>query len=701
MSKNAISRRGMLAPLAALAGLVLVAGLARAAVPVPPHTYLISAGPPGEAPAPLLTHANLTSEYARPSYDGLRTVFSSDATNLDPAVKPPPEGDAAGGTWDVFLRVADPADPSQGSTYLVSSTRDSAEVPYNPDNPTLIAAGKADKQSAWAAISRDGKWIAFQSDSNEVIPGSSNYTAIFLLSADDVANHTNNTPRSIVSRQISIKANGPSGNLSLNAQHTFDDPYPPAALYLKPDSQPCVVYQSEASNLDPVFSDANGGSDLFVWCRGGEGSLSTMTNRLLTRTAGGAALDGAAWNPSVSYDGRYVAFVSDASNLAAGASGTQVYLMNRDPEGDGDLNNSAPSYALVSRSGAGAAGNARSWYPSISASGNFVAFASEASNLETQQFDFDLVTPVSDTNGVEDIYLYNHRARQTELVSVRMSPTSDLVTGLLRLLQRGSFAPSISADGRYVVFKTLDNYVTPNRDSNPFQDDYAPDIFMYDRYAPGSVTQTVKISLAEDGSQTDVFQTSFPAISGNKRFVDFTTEDRCFPVGHLLGGYCHDMINQPRNIMARDLGPQAEEAALGVEPAGASYLGVLPGTNPDDPNKTRVFTLRNWGSAVLTVDSLAIVPLPGGHALEDDFQVTANGCAGLAAELEPALDGLATDDSCTFSVRFAPAANGWRMRKALLTVSWHYAGESEQVDRSDSIVLEGGPLTVFLPMLRR
>ena len=96
MSKNSISRRGVLAPLAALAGLVLVAGLARAADPVPPHTYLISAGPPGEAPAPLLTHANLTSEYARPSHDGLRTVFSSDATNLDPAVKPPPEGDAAG-----------------------------------------------------------------------------------------------------------------------------------------------------------------------------------------------------------------------------------------------------------------------------------------------------------------------------------------------------------------------------------------------------------------------------------------------------------------------------------------------------------------------------------------------------------------------------------------------------------------------------
>ena len=515
-----------------------------------------------------------------------------------------------------------------------------------------------------------------------------------------MTNHANSPPRSIVSRRsAAVKANGPSGNLSLNAQHTFDDPYPPAALYLKPDTQPCVVYQSEASNLDPAFSDGSGGSDLFVWCRSGEGSLSTMTNRLLTRTAGGAALNGAAWNPSVSYDGRYVAFVSDASNLAAGGSGTQVYLMNRDPEGDGDLNNSNPSYALVSRTvaGAGGAGNARSWYPSISASGNFVAFASEASNLETRQFDFDLVTPVIDDNGVEDIYLYNHRARRTELVSVRMSPTSDLVTRFAPPLAPGIFRP-IHLGGRAVCgFKTLDNYVTATRDSNQFQDDYAPDIFMYDRYAPGSVTQTIKISLAEDGSQTDVFQTSFPAISGNKRFVDFTTEDRCFPVGHLHGGYCHDMINQPRNIMARDLGLQAEEAALGVEPAEASFRGAMPGIVP---GKTLVFTLRNWGSAVLTVDSLAIVP--GEQALEDDFQVTANGCTGLAAELELTLDGLATNDSCAFSVTFAPQANGWKgTRKAVLTVNWHYAGEAEQIDRSDSIALEGGPLTVFLPMQRR
>jgi hypothetical protein len=508
-------------------------------------------------------------------------------------------------------------------------------------------------------------------------------------------------PRSIVSnRSAAVKANGPSGNLSFNVvTRTFGDPYPPAALYLKPDSYPCVVYQSEASNLDPVFSDTNGRSDLFVWCRGGEGSLGTMTNRLLTRTAGGAAANGAAWNPSVSYDGRYVAFVSDASNLTVGASGTQVYLMDRDPEGDGNLNNSNPSYTLVSRASAGAAGNARSWYPSISASGNFVAFASEASNLETQQFDFDLVTPVSDTNGVEDIYLYNHRARRTELVSVRMSPNSDLVTGLPRLLRQGSFTPSISADGRYVVFKAFDNYVTPTRDFNFFQDIYAPDIFMYDRLAPGSITQTVKISLAEDGSQTDVIQTSFPAISGNKRFVDFTTEDRCFPVGRSFeSGYCHNMSNLPRNIMARDLGLAAEEAALGVEPAGASFRGAMPGI---DPGKTLVFTLRNWGNAVLTVDALAIVPVPEEHTLDNDFQVTANGCAGLA-ELPPALDGLATNASCTFSVTFAPQANGWNgTRKAVLTVNWHYAGEAEQIDRSDSIALEGGPLTVFLPMLRR
>jgi Tol biopolymer transport system component len=705
MFKGSISRRGAFA---ALAGLALVAGLARAAAPTP-HTYLISAGPPGEAPAPLLTHANLTSEYARTSYDGLRTVFTSDATNLDPALVV--GGDyidpahPSQGSWDVFLRVTDPLDSAQGSTYLVSSTVDSTDIPYDPANPTLVAAGAAQKQSAWATISRDGKWIAFQSDSDEIVYASSPYTDIFLLSADDVVNRVMSPQRSTVSKRGSVKANGPSGNPSFKVEtRTFVDPYPPAVIYLKPDTLPCVVYQSEASNLDPAFGDANGRGDLFVWCRQtGEGSLGPNTNRLLTRAANGAAIDGSAWSPSVSYDGRYVAFVSDASNLVPRVTGMQIYLMDRDPDGDGNLNNSNPSYTLVSRTRAGAAGNGESKYPSISASGNFVAFTSAASNLETQKNDFDLVTPINDTNGKVDVYLYNQRARQTELVSVRMSASSESassepISGLPRLLQRDSYAPSISADGRYVVYKTLDNYVTATRDFNLNQADYAPDIFMYDRLAAEPTTQTVKISLAEDGSQTDVFQTSFPVISGNKRFVDFTTEDRCFPVGHFFGGYCHTMTSLPRNIMARDLGPAVGEAALGIDPAGASFLGGMPVSGGD---KTLIFTLKNWGSASLTIDSLAI--LPGDHAKDNDFQfVLPNSCSGLTAELDPAIDGLATNDTCAFAVLYAPQMDGWyRERKATLTVYWHYDGESARVDRSDSIALEGGPLTVFLPMLRR
>jgi Tol biopolymer transport system component len=702
MFKSSISRRGAFA---ALAGLALVAGLARAASSTP-HTYLISAGPPGVAPAPLLTHANLTSEYARTSYDGLRTVFTSDATNLDPALVV--GGDYIQGSWDVFLRVIDPNDPAQGSTYLLSSTLSSTDIPFDPANPTLVAAGAANKQSAWATISRDGKWIAFQSDSDEIVAASSPYTDIFLLSADDVINRVMSPQRSTVSRRGSSKADGPSGNPTFNVEtRTFGDPYPPAVIYLhKTDTitQPCVVYQSKASNLDPAFSDANGRSDLFVWCRqSGEGSLGPNTNRLLTRAASGGAIDGSSWSPSVSYDGRYVAFVSDASNLVPRVTGTQVYLMDRDPEGDGDLNNSNPNYTLVSRTSAGAAGNGRSWYPSISASGNFVAFASEASNLETQKKDFNLVTPINDTNGKVDVYLYNHRVWQTELVSVRMSASSEsgssgLISGLSRLLQRDSYAPSISADGRYVVYKTLDNYVTSTRDFNLNQDDYAPDIFMYDRLVSEPTTQTIKISLAEDSSQTDVYQTSFPVISGNKRFVDFTTEDRCFPVGHFFGGYCHELTSTPRNIMARDLGLAVGEAALGVDPAGATFLGGMPVSGGD---KTLIFTLKNWGSAALTVDSLAI--LRGENAKENDFQfVLPNTCSGLTAELEPAIDGLATNDSCTFAVLYAPQMDGWyRERKATLTVYWHYDGESARVDRSDSIALEGRPLTVFLPLLRR
>jgi hypothetical protein len=745
MTKPSIIQRCARAIPGALLGLALVAGLARA--DATPHTYLISVGPAGEPPQ--RGHANLTSDYASSSYSGMYTAFSAEATNLDFTVMEPPFGDyetsdchyTQGGqprvkpvaSWDVFLRVLpDLNDPSSGTTYLVSSrygefSSEQQAVAAGMDNvdPMQPLTPRFDSdncpypwQSSWGTVSRDGAWVAFQSDGpshllTQSALGNSPYSDIFLfktsevISAAETGVFTGNPTRDLVSKPAGGAANGPSGNPTFSAAaRTFSDPYPPLALYVQPDTVPCVVYQSQASNLDASFTDSNGKSDLFVRCRqSATAGPQNAPSHLLTRTSSGQAINGDAWNPSVSYDGRFVAFVSNATNLAAGVSGTQVYLMDRDPDGDGIYNQENdpirpmyPTYTLVSRTAAGAAGNAKSWYPSLSANGNFVAFASEASNLETQKTDFDGSTPISDTNGKSDIYLYNQRTRRTELVSVRMSSTSGLVVDLPRLLRYDSFTPSISADGRYVAFKTYDNFVVYSGDDNLDQGAIAPDIFRYDRLETVLDQQIIKISFADSGAQTVYSQTSFPAMSGNKRFVFFTNDDPCFPEGSNVEGHLCQILPYFRNIFARDLGTQPEEAALGAAPGSLTFHDVWPGGS-----QAATVTLRNWGSELVSlgINNLAI-------SLEDQakgFSLPPASDHCSLQTLSPTVDGVpAAGSACSFQVVFAPPVGGDPGgRLGAVTVSWSYAdpGGPGTIFRTDTIVLDGGTLRSFLPMVRK
>jgi len=88
----------------------------------------------------------------------------------------------------------------------------------------------------------------------------------------------------------------------------------------------------------------------------------------------------------MSADGRFVAFASDASNLVAGAAGTQVYVRDR----------TNGTTSLVSTSTLGAGGNGPSRRPAISADGRFVAFTSAANDLVA-----------GDTNGHSDVFVRN------------------------------------------------------------------------------------------------------------------------------------------------------------------------------------------------------------------------------------------------------------------------------------------------------
>jgi WD40-like Beta Propeller Repeat len=154
-----------------------------------------------------------------------------------------------------------------------------------------------------------------------------------------------------------VEANGPSGPPSISGDGRY------------------VVFASDATNL--VTGDTNGVADVFLRDRDtdADGIFDEAGAVATTRISLGpsaAQADAASLEPAITPDGRYVAFVSAASNLAPDANGSpQVYRLDRTTGG----------IVRVSESTAGAAGDAASGAPAISADGDVVAFQTRATNL--------------------------------------------------------------------------------------------------------------------------------------------------------------------------------------------------------------------------------------------------------------------------------------------------------------------------------
>jgi TolB protein len=180
-----------------------------------------------------------------------------------------------------------------------------------------------------------------------------------------------------------------------------------------------VAFDSRASNL--VRSDGNDLSDVFVR------DVKTGRTRLVSVGVEGADANGSSYFASVSAGGRFVAFVSGASNLVRGDSNRRDDVFVR------DLNTGETRLVSIGLSGAPANGR-KSLQPSISANGRLVAFRSYASNLVA-----------GDTNGRSDVFVRDLDRGQTWRVSVRSNGAQ---------ANDQSLYPSISADGRFVAFRS-------------------------------------------------------------------------------------------------------------------------------------------------------------------------------------------------------------------------------------------------------
>jgi hypothetical protein len=432
------------------------------------------------------TQADSSSTFSSISADGRYIAFDSFATNLV-------SGDTNNAT-DVFVR-----DTESGTTTRVSVASDGTQGNGSSSNPSISGDGRyvafqsgatnlvgadtnaaldvfvydleshtitrdsvatdgseGNDASAYATISANGQLVSFESAATNLVGGDSN-------NAKDAFVRDRQT--STTSR-VSVASNGAQGNHdSLRPSVSGDGRY--------------VSFWSDAWNL--VAGDNNGWSDAFVRDR------QTSTTTRISVAGNGAEQNGPlASNTSVpiSGDGRYVAFGSYASNLVAGDANNGLDIFVRDRQAGTTVR------ATVSTEGAEAWGAYTSYSGSLSADGRYAGFESEASNLVP-----------GDTNGLNDVFVRDRQAGTTARASVASDGSQ---------ANSSSYDARLSTDGRFVAF---DSYATNLvvGDSNN-----TSDVFLRDT----QTSSTTRVSVANDGAEANSVS-YWPLVSGDGRYVAF------------------------------------------------------------------------------------------------------------------------------------------------------------------------------------
>jgi Tol biopolymer transport system component len=320
------------------------------------------------------------------SADGRYVAFSSAATNLV-------DGDTNDAN-DIFIR-----DRQANTTTRVS-------VGFN---------GQANGSSDQPSLSGDGRMVAFTSTASNIVNGDVN-------NLRDAFVYDRQTGTAV---NVSVDSNGAQGDLESSSP------------VLSGDGK-IVAYSSFADNLIP--DDLNEGADIFVR------DLQANTTERVSEFTGNYEAEGDSQRPSISADGRYVAFDSDDWNLVWGDTKDSFDVFVNDRA------TTVTTRVSVDDSGTQASGE--SFRPSISADGRYVAFYSEASNLGS-----------GDTNGTTDVFVNDRRSGATKRVSVAAGGQE---------ANGDSVRPAINGNGHLAVFESDASNLVPG-DSNSFTDVFVRD----------------------------------------------------------------------------------------------------------------------------------------------------------------------------------------------------------------------------------
>ncbi|MEW6269454.1 MAG: hypothetical protein AB1689_09185 [Thermodesulfobacteriota bacterium] len=385
---------------------------------------------------------------------GDRVVFSSFAPNLVP--------DDGNQGDDVFLR--DLTSPSSPRTVRISVGPDGLD----PDG-----------QSFTPSISAGGRFVVFSSVASNLLPEDAPVAdANFLCGFDDAQNCEDVFFQDAdrvdpVNELVSVSTTGEQGD---------DASFVSAASVVSADGR-FVAFSSLAGNLAPG-ADVNPGEDVFVRDRCVANGIAvadcTPTTRLVNvdstgRPANVGSLDdnprsgGSSARPTISSDGRSVAFESSSTNLVAGDTNDAADVFVHDL--------ATGITERVSVGSSGVQGNGASRSAALSADGRYVAFESVASNLVER-----------DTNSESDVFVHDRLTGTTERVSVTADGRQ-----ASRESGRGLFL-AISADGRFVAFPSKAPNLVPGK-----RNDGRDDVFVR-----GVADDQSAVDLFRDGKPDDV-----------------------------------------------------------------------------------------------------------------------------------------------------------------------------------------------------
>lgn len=344
--------------------------------------------------------------------------------------------------------------------YVHNRQTNQVEVISRDSNVSLVNEG--DGLSSAPAISADGRFVAFVSQSTNLVTG---------VSGQQIYVRDRQTSQTIV---ISKSSTGVIGDGASSAPAVSADGR-------------LMAFMSASTNLVTGVS----GTQIYVHDQQtGQTTLVSKDNSVTPVPGNGVSA-----TPAISSDSRFVAFASLSTNLGAAGGNQQIYAHDRLAGANGIT-------SLVSKDGAGTAGNGNSSTPSISGDGRFVAFMSLATNL------------VASVSG-QQIYLHDRNTGVNGTNSlVSHDNNGSPVEG-----NGASSVPSISSNGRVITFASLATNLL-----NPAPAVAGQQVYSHDRLA--GVNGTTSLD-SKDNSVVPLagnFASDRPSTNNDGGFVAFSSQ---------------------------------------------------------------------------------------------------------------------------------------------------------------------------------